>query len=43
MKKQSVTPVKIKKPKKNGVYAKTKTSKSKQSKNYKKTYKGQGR
>lgn len=32
-----------KKPKKNGNYAKTKTSKNKSSKLYKKKYKGQGR
>ena len=42
MKKQAA-PIKIVKPKKNGVYAKTKSSKSKQCKNYKKPYKGQGR
>ena len=37
--------VKIEKPKKNrhGVHAKTKTSKLKSSRNYKKSYKGQGR
>jgi hypothetical protein len=32
--------VKVSRP---GIHAKTKTSKSKRSKNYKKTYKGQGR
>lgn len=32
--------VKVSRP---GIHAKTKTSKSKSSKNYKKTYKGQGR
>lgn len=44
MAKQTVT-VKIEKPKVNrhGVHAKTKTSKLKSSKNYKKSYKGQGR
>lgn len=35
--------VKLVKPKKSGVQAKTKTSKNKKSKNYKKPYKGQGR
>lgn len=34
---------KVTKHKKHGVQAKTKTSTSKTSKNYKKTYKGQGR
>lgn len=33
----------VKKKKKKGVYAKTKTSKAKGSKNYSKPYKGQGR
>ena len=44
MAKQTVT-VKIEKPKVNrhGVHAKTKTSKSKNSANYKKKYRGQGR
>lgn len=42
MKKQTVV-FKIAKPKKTGVQAKTKTSKNKKSKNYKKPYKGQGR
>lgn len=40
--KQTVV-TKIDKPKKSGVQAKTKTSTSKTSKNYKKPYKGQGR
>ena len=35
--------VKIEKPKKFGVQAKTKTSNLKSSKNYKKKYRGQGR
>lgn len=35
--------IKIVKSKKSGVQAKTKTSKNKKSKNYKKPYKGQGR
>jgi hypothetical protein len=42
MAKQTIS-IKIKKPKKGGVQAKTKTSKSKTSKNYKKPYRGQGR
>lgn len=44
MAKQTVS-IKIEKPKVNrhGVQAKTKTSKLKSSKNYKKAYKGQGR
>jgi len=42
MKKQAIV-VKIEKSKKRGVQAKTKTSKSKTSKLYKKPYKGQGR
>jgi hypothetical protein len=42
MKKQDA-PIKFVKPKKNGVYAKTKSSESKHSKNYKKPYRGQGR
>lgn len=42
MKKQAIV-YKIEKPKKTGVQAKTKTSKNKRSKNYKKPYKGQGR
>lgn len=42
MKKQ-ITVIKEVKPKKRGVQAKTKTSTSKTSKNYKKPYKGQGR
>jgi len=35
--------IKIEKPKGRGVYAKSKTSVSKTSKNYKKPYRGQGR
>lgn len=35
--------IKIEKPKSTGVYAKSKTSISKTSKNYKKPYRGQGR
>jgi len=35
--------IRIAKPKKVGVQAKTKTSKNKKSKNYKKPYRGQGR
>lgn len=44
MAKQTIS-IKIEKPKTNrhGVHAKTKTSKLKSSKNYKKLYKGQGR
>ena len=42
MAKQTVY-IKIEKPKKRGVQAKTKTSMSKKSKNYKKPYRGQGR
>lgn len=42
MKKQAIV-IKKEKTKKHGVQAKTKTSKSKTSKNYKKPYKGQGR
>jgi len=42
MAKQTVS-IKIEKPKRGGVQAKTKTSKSKTSKNYKKPYRGQGR
>jgi hypothetical protein len=42
MAKQTVVQ-KVIKPKKYGLQAKTKTSKLKSSKNYKKTYKGQGR
>lgn len=42
MKKQ-ITIIKVEKTKKRGVQAKTKTSTSKTSKNYKKPYKGQGR
>jgi hypothetical protein len=42
MKKQAIVVKKIK-TKKHGVQAKTKTSTSKTSKNYKKPYKGQGR
>lgn len=44
MAKQTIS-IKIEKPKINrhGVHAKTKTSKLKSSKNYKKSYKGQGR
>lgn len=40
-----VSTVRVEKPKvrRKGVHAKTKTSKLKASKNYKKTYKGQGR
>ena len=42
--KSASTVVKVDKPKvsRPGVHAKTKTSKSKRSKNYKKTYRGQG-
>lgn len=43
MAKQIFTHVKSNKVKRKGVHAKTKTSNSKQSKNYKKLYKGQGR
>lgn len=35
--------IRIKKPKGRGVYAKSKTSNLKSSKNYKKKYRGQGR
>lgn len=42
MPKQTVH-IKVEKPKKHSVQAKTKTSVSKTSKNYKKPYKGQGR
>jgi len=42
MAKQTIS-IKIKKPKKRGIQAKTKTSQSKTSKLYKKPYKGQGR
>lgn len=42
MRKQAVV-IKPKKVKKRGVQAKTKTSTSKTSKNYKKPYKGQGK
>jgi hypothetical protein len=42
VKKQQVF-IKIAKPKKLGAQAKTKTSKNKKSKNYKKPYRGQGR
>lgn len=35
--------IKIETPKRTGVYAKSKTSVSKTSKNYKKPYRGQGR
>ena len=42
MAKQTIS-IKIEKPKKRGVQAKTKTSTSKTSKNYKKPYRGQGR
>ena len=42
MKKQTIV-YKIEKPKKRGVQAKTKTSKNKKSKNYKKPYRGQGK
>lgn len=40
---KQIAHIKIEKPKKHGAYAKTKTSKLKTSKNYKKAYKGQGR
>ena len=42
MAKQTIS-IKIDKPKKRGVQAKTKTSQSKTSKLYKKPYRGQGR
>jgi len=42
MAKQTIS-IKVVKPKKHGSQAKTKMSKLKTSKNYKKTYKGQGR
>lgn len=40
---KQITVVKVEKPKKRGAQAKTKTSTSKTSKNYKKPYRGQGR
>jgi hypothetical protein len=40
---KQITVIKIEKPKKRGAQAKTKSSVSKTSKNYKKPYKGQGR
>lgn len=39
----TIEKTRIEKPKKRGLAAKTKTSKAKGSKNYKKPYKGQGR
>lgn len=40
---KQITVIKVDRPKKRGVQAKTKTSTSKSSKSYKKPYKGQGR
>lgn len=40
---KQITVIRVEKPKKRGAQAKTKTSASKTSKNYKKPYKGQGR